>query len=147
LVTVAEIEQLASAGQILYRHNRYGAEYAVDRAELSILVNSGLVPILHVGQIAGIRAVTAFPIDWTVVLLWCPRAVSQARSLGRGDKDTGSRLRAWDETRIDLLANVDAPWTLVIRTDLVAAANAARMIVAATCVATAATPRDITHLI
>lgn len=131
LTTAQHIEEMAQAGEILYRNSRYDAEYAIDRGALSALIEAGRFPVLHMGQVAGAHAVTVFPIHWVRVLLWCSEEVTRQRCQGRGDKDLDARLKVWHETRQDLLDHAEARWSLVIRTDQVGPAEAAQAIDAA----------------
>ncbi|MGW5058613.1 guanylate kinase [Streptomyces sp. NPDC004096] len=147
LTTPEHIEELAQAGEVLYRNSRYGAEYAVDRGEVSSLVGSGRIPVLHMGQMIGVRAITAYPIDWVRVLLWCPEDVTRQRCQDRGDKDFEARLKVWHETRQDLLDHTTEPWSLVIRTDLVGVAQAAQAIDDAQLAGAPAELRDIRGLV
>ncbi|MER7576854.1 guanylate kinase [Streptomyces sp. NPDC126514] len=147
LTTSERIEELAQAGEVLYRNSRYGAEYAIDRSEVSALVDSGRIPVLHMGQVAGARAVASHPINWVRVLLWCPEDVTRQRCQGRGDKDVEARLKVWHETRQDLLDHAAEPWSLVIRTDQVSAAQAAQDIDDARSAGTTAEVRDIRGLV
>ncbi|WP_432193736.1 guanylate kinase [Streptomyces sp. bgisy027] len=147
LTTAEHIEELAQAGEVLYRNSRYDAEYAIDRSEVSAFVDSGRIPVLHMGQIAGARAVAAHPINWVRVLLWCPEDVTRQRCQGRGDKDVEARLKVWHETRQDLLDHTAEPWSLVIRTDQVSAAQAAQAIDDARSAGTPAEVRDIRGLV
>jgi guanylate kinase len=147
LTTAEHIEELAQAGDILYRNSRYGADYAIDRGEVSGLVDSGRIPVLHMGQVVGARAVAAFPINWVRVLLWCPEDVTRQRCQGRGDKDLDTRLKVWHETRQDLLDHAAEPWSLVIRTDGVSATQAALTIDEARLAGASAEVRDIRGLV
>lgn len=147
LTTTAHIEDLADAGELLYRNARYGAEYAIDRAEIAALTKAGRIPVLHMGQVTGASAVAAFPLHWVKVLLWCPLEVTQTRSVGRGDKDVEARLKVWHETREDLLAHPTEPWTLSIRTDHRSPAESARAINNAVKERKTAAPRSIRELV
>ncbi|MGW2364810.1 AAA family ATPase [Streptomyces sp. NPDC001667] len=147
LTTAEHIEELAQAGEILYRNSRYDAEYAIDRGEVSALVDSGRIPILHMGQVAGARAVATHPINWVRVLLWCPEDVTRQRCQGRGDKDVDTRLKVWHETRQDLLDHAAEPWSLIIRSDQLSAAQAAQAIDEARAVGAPAEVRDIGGLV
>ncbi|MGW7464273.1 guanylate kinase [Streptomyces xantholiticus] len=147
LTTAEHIEELAQAGEILYRNSRYGADYAIDRGEVSGLVDSGSIPVLHIGQVVGAQAVAAFPINWVRVLLWCPEGVTRQRCQGRGDKDLDTRLKVWHETRQDLLDHAAEPWSLVIRTDEVSAVQAALTIEEARLAGASAEVRDIRGLV
>lgn len=147
LTTSDHIEELARAGEVLYRNSRYDAEYAIDQGEVSALVGSGRIPVLHMGQVVGARAVAAFPIDWVRVLLWCPEDETRQRCRERGDKDLEARLKVWHETRQDLLDHAAEPWSLIIRTDAVSAAQAANTIDEARLAGAPAEVRDIRGLV
>ena len=148
VTTAGRIEELAQTGEILYRNSRYDAEYAIDRGEVSALVDSGRIPVLHMGQVVGARAVTAYTsINWVRVLLWCPEDVTRQRCQGRGDKDLDARLKVWHETWQDLVDHAAEPWSLVIRTDQVSAAQAAQAIDEARLAGTPAEVRDIRGLV
>ncbi|WP_328513617.1 guanylate kinase [Streptomyces mirabilis] len=147
LTTAQRIEELARTGEVLYRNSRYDAEYAIDRGEVSALVDAGRIPVLHMGQLVGARAVTSFPIGWVRVLLWCPEDVTRQRCQGRGDKDVDARLKVWHETRQDLLDHAAEPWSLVIRTDRVTAPEAAQAIDEARLAGASAEVRDIPGLV
>lgn len=58
------------------------------------------IPVLHLGQVEAVKAVTStLPATQCVtVWLWCPRDVAVGRIAARGTGDTAARLRAWDET-------------------------------------------------
>lgn len=147
LTTTQHIEELAQAGEVLYRNSRYDAEYAIDRGEVSRLVHSGRIPVLHIGQVVGARAVADFPINWVRVLLWCPEDVTRQRCQGRGDKDLDARLKVWHETKQDLLDHATEPWSLVLRTADVSATQAAQAIDEARVAGVLAEGRDIRGLV
>jgi len=121
--------------------------YAIDRGEVSSLVGSGHIPVLHMGQLAGVRAVAAYPINWVRVLLWCPEDVTRQRCQDRGDSDLDARLKVWHETRQDLLDHMAEPWSLVIKTDLVSVAQAVQAIEEARLAGAPAEVRDIRGLV
>ncbi|WSF16850.1 guanylate kinase [Streptomyces sp. NBC_01353] len=143
LTTAEHIAELSRAGELLYRNERYDAEYAIDRAGVSELVDQGLIPVLHMGQVAGVSAVEAFPIHWVKALLWCPLDVTEERCRGRGDKDLKARLAVWHETQQDLMDHATEPWSVVIDTESHSPAQAAAIIDAAVTERIAARPRDI----
>lgn len=147
MTTAEHIEELAKAGELLYRNARYDAEYAIDRRGVSDLVDGGRIPVLHMGQVAGASAVGAFPIRWVKVLLWCPREVTEERCKGRGDKDVDARLKVWQETRQDLLDHAREPWSLVIETHRLTPEQAARDIDGALTVGMLSEVRDIRKLV
>jgi guanylate kinase len=100
--TVDQISQLRVAGHVLYENNRYGNTYVVDRPHLTSLLAAGHTPIVHLGQVAGIEALTHYPARWVTVLLWCSRETTALRAHARGSADVESRLTAWDDTLADL---------------------------------------------
>jgi guanylate kinase len=114
--TVERIDQLSAEGALLYENSRYGARYAIDRRGLAELVDAGAVPVLHMGQVAGLGAVEAYPLEWVKVLLWCSRPTTEERCRARGDRDVLARLTVWDETRQDLIDHPLARWSLVVDT-------------------------------
>ncbi|MFD4833195.1 guanylate kinase [Streptomyces uncialis] len=126
--TAEQLHELEAAGDVVYANARYGNTYAIDRPGLEVAFAAG-VPVVHLGQVDGIRAlVDGYSADWSVVLLWCPREVTEQRSAGRGDSDTAARLAAWDATREDLNAHPDITWDLTVDTTTAAPQDAARLI-------------------
>lgn len=125
-------EQLAALevrSDVIYRNDRYGNIYVVDRPGLERAMDDGGIPVVHLGQMAGMEQVAAlFPAHWVRVLLWCSRETTAARSPRRGDTDTEARLAAWDATRTDLAAHQGAVWELRVDTDVTAPSEAARQI-------------------
>lgn len=105
ITTRDEVDRLRSLGLILYESERYGNMYVVDRPALDALLSCGRIPVLHMGQLAGIRAVQRYPATWLPVLLWCSRDSTTKRLRERGANDIAdevARLEAWDETLMDL---------------------------------------------
>ncbi|MCX5434771.1 guanylate kinase (plasmid) [Streptomyces sp. NBC_00257] len=126
--TAEQLHKLEAAGDIVYANARYGNTYVIDRPGVDAAFATG-VPVVHLGQVDGIRAlVDGYPADWSVVLLWCPREVTAQRSEGRGDSDTEARLVAWDATREDLDKHPGTSWDLTIDTTEAAPQAAARLI-------------------
>ncbi|MEU4118917.1 HAD-IA family hydrolase [Kitasatospora sp. NPDC028055] len=118
----------ATAGAVVYENSRYDSTYVTDRAGLDAAVEAG-VPVMHLGQVDGVRAVLdSYPADWLTVLLWCPRESTAERSAGRGDTDTSARLAAWDATQADLEAHASFRFDLVVRTDVASPEQAAERI-------------------
>jgi guanylate kinase len=86
-------------GQIVYSNHRYESTYAVDRPLLDELLTSDRVPIVHIGQIAGIESVVrSYPARWLVVGLWCSRIEAERRLQARSDVRRQERIAAWDST-------------------------------------------------
>ncbi|MFI8426036.1 AAA family ATPase [Streptomyces sp. NPDC085479] len=126
--TAEQLRTLEVANGLIYANSRYGSTYVIDRPGLDDAFAAG-VPVVHLGQVDGVRAlVDSYEADWSVVLLWCPREVTEQRSAGRGDNDTAARLAAWDATRQDLDAHSDMIWDLTVDTTTVVPHEAARLI-------------------
>ncbi len=127
--TPDQLDELEARGDVIYRNDRYGNTYVVDRPGLGLAMEEGRIPILHLGQVVGIEAVvTHYSADWTTVLLWCSREATAVRSRGRGDRDTGARIAAWDATEQDLAAYRQAEWRLRVDTEVFSPADAAAQI-------------------
>jgi guanylate kinase len=124
--SATELDRMDSTGELLYRNARYGNEYAVDAASVDRLVRQGAVPIVHVGQLAGVTAVRCYAaVHWLAVVLWCARNLASSRLVERGDGNAADRMRAWDETQDDLVSTPQFSFDLRIRTDRVSAREAA----------------------
>jgi len=126
--TPEQLHELKAAGDVVYANHRYSNTYVVDRPGLDEAFSFG-VPVVHLGQIDGIRAlVDGYPAAWIRVLLWCPKNVTERRSQDRGDADTVQRLAAWDATREDVDAHPDMSWDLRVETTQTPPAAVARLI-------------------
>ncbi|GAB7049053.1 hypothetical protein JCM9534A_41790 [Catenuloplanes indicus JCM 9534] len=99
MTTEPEIASLRAAGDVIWENSRYEAVYVIDRPGLTDALGTG-TPVVHLGQVPAIDALTKATPDtrWTVVYLWCPRDVAEARIVARATGDTSARLRAWEET-------------------------------------------------
>ncbi|MET9913580.1 guanylate kinase [Streptomyces sp. NPDC006476] len=123
--TAEQLLELEAAGDVVYANSRYGNVYVIDRPGLDTAFATG-VPVVHLGQVDGIRAlIDSFPADWAAVLLWCSREETARRSEGRGDVDTAARLEAWDATREDLDTHEAMAWDLTVDTTTVSPQEAA----------------------
>ncbi|CUW33333.1 phosphotransferase-like protein [Streptomyces reticuli] len=116
--TAEQLHLLEAAGDVIYANTRYGNTYVIDRPGLDAAFEAG-VPVIHLGQVDGIRAlVDGYPAHWDVVLLWCSREETARRSEDRGDPDTAARLAAWDATRKDLDVHAAMAWDLTVDTTM-----------------------------
>jgi guanylate kinase len=122
------LARLHKSRHVLYENHRYGNTYVVDEPHLTSMITTGQIPILHLGQIAGITAATRYPARWITVLLWCSRESTAERARARGSADVDARLAAWDETLIDIQATHDLDFSRRIDTDATAPDTAAAMI-------------------
>jgi len=129
--TRAQLDALGAAGMLLYANRRYGNTYAIDRPALDHILARGHAQIVHVGQVAGLHALSSYPAKWLTVLLWCPRPISAARLRDRDDNAIAARLAAWDVTYRDVLAAPPGAFGLALRTDHLTPAETARRIDAA----------------
>jgi guanylate kinase len=127
--TPEQLAALEARGDVVYRNERYGNIYVVDRPGLEQAMEDGRVPVVHLGQMAGMEQVAAlFPAHWVRVLLWCSKETTALRSPQRGDTDTAARLAAWDASQADLAAHPRARWELRVDTDTTAPREAAQRI-------------------
>lgn len=117
LTTADELARLRAEGLVIYENGRYGNRYIVDRPGLDAAFAAGQVPVVHMGQVAGVRALHAYPADWLAVLLWCPREVSAERARRRGSPDVDARLLAWDQTLADVATAGPHEFAVRIDTD------------------------------
>jgi guanylate kinase len=125
--TSEQLAQLRAAGDVVYENSRYGSTYVLDRPGLDAAFAVG-VPVAHLGQVAGVRTLMAgYPAAWLIVLLWCSREVTEARSIARGDADTAARLAAWDATEQDL-ASDSVAWDLTVDTAVTEPTDTARRV-------------------
>lgn len=99
MATLADVETRRTKGDVIWENRRYDALYVVERTSLTKMLRA-CIPVLHLGQVEAVKAVTAaLPgTQWLVVWLWCPRDVAIKRLAKRGASDVAVRLRAWDDT-------------------------------------------------
>jgi guanylate kinase len=129
LTTPEDLVKLRARGELIYTNSRYGATYAVDRAEIAAINGRNQIPILHLGQVAGIDAVQAgYSVAWLIVGLWCERDEAARRLAGRGDQRTDERLAAWDATLVDLRSADPALFDLMLNTGRFSPQHAAEVI-------------------
>lgn len=124
------LTEMRQRGDVLYENTRYGNRYVVDRPHLRELVDAGTIPVIHLGQVAGVRTLISspFPARWLAVLLWCSRGACRLRISERDPSDIGSRLSVWDETEQDLADNGIDDFDLCIDTEQHRPDEAARLI-------------------
>jgi guanylate kinase len=130
LASPADLASLHTSGDVIYQNERYGNTYVVDRPHLAAILKAGQTPVLHLGQVAGIRAVTSYPARWITVLLWCSRETTAQRAQGRGSVDVDARLAAWDETAQDLKQAGQCDFNARLDTDTTPPREAAEAIAA-----------------
>lgn len=124
-----QLAELEAHRDVIYRNDRYGNIYIVDRPGLVQAMENEQIPIVHLGQVAGLEAVLeGFPASWASVLLWCSRESTALRSEGRGDNDTEARLAAWDATAKDIEASPEFTWDLRLDTEAMSPGEAAKEI-------------------
>jgi guanylate kinase len=116
-ISRTDLDRLDSQGQILFRNDRYGNTYAIDRPALDQHRRDGRLPVVEIGQVAAIASLSAECMRWLRVLLWCPRDLTAQRLKERGNTDIPARLDAWDETIADLRGARSGDFDLAIRTD------------------------------
>lgn len=122
-ISESDLARLRSSDDIIWENSRYDSVYVIDRTSLESELAEH-IPIIHLGQVAAVRAVVNdFPdAAWTVAALCCPRDIAIQRIRDRGTGDTEARVKAWDETIP--LQHPD----IAINTAQYSALNAARMI-------------------
>ncbi|MFE3138971.1 guanylate kinase [Streptomyces scopuliridis] len=127
--TPEQLAALAAHGDVIYRNDRYGNTYVVDRPGLDQAMEGGRIPVVHLGQMTGMEQVTdQYPAHWVRALLWCSKETTARRSPQRDDTDTAARLAAWEATQADLAAHPRAEWELRLDTDVTAPCEAAETI-------------------
>lgn len=94
--TSEELAALRSRQAVVQESQRYGNTYAVDREQLDAMLDDDLIPVVHVGDLTGVRALRSYPGRCLSVLLWCSRDVAVARLVERAAEDLSERLDAWD---------------------------------------------------
>lgn len=132
MIEPTALVEMRQRGHVLYENARYGNRYVVDRPRLQRLFASGAIPIVHIGQVAGIRAlVSSYPARWVTVMLWCSRETSMERVAAREGSHTDSRIRAWEQTNVDVSENGTDDFALWIDTGQTEPNEAAQVIRAA----------------
>jgi guanylate kinase len=127
-ITAAEADELVRQGVVIFENQRYGNRYLVDAPEIDRHFEFGRIPVVHLGQVDGVRAVEAYGANWLTVHLRCGRETTALRAERRGDVDVMARLAAWDETEADLLHNRGFTFALRIDTDWIGPGEAAKQI-------------------
>ncbi|WP_034384824.1 hypothetical protein [Herbidospora cretacea] len=132
-VSREQLDELRREGRLAVETHRYGNVYAVDQADVTAMLTVGATPVVHMGNIPDVRALSASdPGTWFRVRLHVPREVCERRSRQRGDVDTPARLRAWDETLADLQTHDDGhTFHLCVETHLIDVETAAQTIITA----------------
>jgi guanylate kinase len=128
MASPGDLAALRERGQVLYQNDRYGSTYVVDRPHLAAMLGAGQIPIVHIGQVEGIRAVRSYPADWITVALRCARSTTARRARERGSADIEARLTAWDETLEDFSRVGNAGFFACLDTDTMKPDDAAKAI-------------------
>jgi guanylate kinase len=128
MASPGDLAALHDCGQVLYQNDRYGSTYVVDRPHLAAMLGARQIPVVHIGQVKGIRAVRAYPAEWITVALWCARPTTARRARERGSADIGARLTVWDETLEDFRTAGNAGFLARLDTDTMEPDDAARAI-------------------
>jgi guanylate kinase len=108
MTTSDRIHELRSTDNLIWINEAYGSIYAIDRSYLDAMIADAFVPVLHAGQVAAVRAITAAipTARVTSVYLTCPRRVVAQRVMARATDDTRERLASYDSTEPLDSANV-----------------------------------------
>lgn len=124
MISRGQLGDVRARGDAVWETRRYGATYVIDRPWIERMLGGGEIPVLHLGEPAGVAAVTrAFPgADVVVAALECPRDIALERIEARQTGDTATRLAAYDAT--PSLASADVR----IDTSVVSARDAATII-------------------
>ena len=128
MVTEESLADLRQRGLIVHEVARYGATYAVDSLGLNKLFEQGRIPIVHMGQVAGVEFLRRHNARWLDVLLWCSKDVTEKRARQRGSSDVKERLAVWDATLADLGTLAEPQFTMSIRTDVLGPSTVAVLI-------------------
>lgn len=117
LISPDEAAGRQERGDVLFETSRYGNRYLISRAELAAALRADGIPVVHVGQLEGVRQVRSYPASWLTVALWCSRAVCEQRAANRGSQDLDARLVAWDETASELEEHGIGEFALIVNTE------------------------------
>jgi guanylate kinase len=128
ICTSEQIDDLRDRGLVVYENVRYDSLYAIDRPALDALLARDLIPVVHLGQLAGVHALMRHSALWLPVLLECRRETAAARAQQRGSDDIVARLQAWDETAAELALAQPDDFVLSIDTERTSPQSAARSI-------------------
>jgi guanylate kinase len=128
ICTNEQIDDLRDQGLIVYENVRYESRYAIDRPALDALLARGLVPVVHLGQLAGVHALVRYPALWLPVLLHCRRTTAAQRARQRGSADIAARMEAWDDTERELAGARPDDFALHVDTDRTSPTQAAQAI-------------------
>jgi guanylate kinase len=128
MASPGDLAVLHERDQVLYQNDRYGNTYVIDSPHLAAMLGAGQIPVLHLGQVQGVRAVCAYPAAWITVALWCARSTTERRTRERGSSDIGARLAAWDETQDDFETVGNTGFLACLDTDTMEPGDAAKAI-------------------
>lgn len=90
-------EHLSRLPDVLWRTERYGSIYALDRSTLLEYLER-CSPIVHLGHPAGLPQILETSPAWRVVEVTCRREVAEARLVSRDPSSVVERLEVFDST-------------------------------------------------
>lgn len=131
-VSQEELGWLREHGDIVQESRRYGNVYAVDRPQLTSMFDADLIPVVHVGDLAGMHLLRERVSEQNFcVALWCSRSVAAERLYRRDDGTGVDRLKAWDVAYRELaVGGRSGVFELSIDTGVVDASASAQQIIA-----------------
>lgn len=87
-ITKSEFETMIAQDEFIQYHQRYDRYYGISKKLLKDCVNSGQIPVIHVGRISNLFELEK-RISYHIlkVLLWCPLTILETRLKNRHSND------------------------------------------------------------